>query len=187
MNKVKIIGDKAQIYTPYNQYFVLAMRSMDGAKWNREGGFWEVPTQILPSVRKVMESVYGESDISNTPHKNVKLFFQKRVDCIRGPVTIMGKVICRANGRDSGGTIGEDVCFLKGRPYSGGSKFNWMSIVPEGAIVTLYNVPVTLLSTPLPDGCTMEIEDQQIDRNSLLAERERLLLRIQEIDALLES
>ena len=71
------------------------------------------------------------------------------------------------------------------RPESGGSVKNWTSVVPQGSIVVLHNVPATLLDQPLPKGVRAErLEERKSNRDALMAEKQRLLERIAEIDNL---
>ena len=74
---------------------------------------------------------------------------------------------------------------MEGQPESGGSVKNWTSVVPQGSIVVLHNVPATLLDHPLPKGVRAErLEERKINRDALMAEKQRLLERIAEIDNL---
>ena len=56
------------------------------------------------------------------------------------PVTLFGKVIYSALGRDSGMWPGENVSYIKGKAKSGGSVKNWRSVVEEGSVIILTNV-----------------------------------------------
>ena len=74
---------------------------------------------------------------------------------------------------------------VEGQPESGGSVKNWTSVVPQGSIVVLHNVPTAMLAQPLPAGVRVErLENQKINRDALIAEKQRLLERIAEIDNL---
>ena len=182
----KIKGDEAYLYTPYNNKFVSAIKGIGGAYWDRDSRAWVIPADMLDQARKIMLRIYGESDIPTDSEKvSAELTFNKSVSRIREAITIYGKTICRAYGRDGGGNAGEDVAFIEGKPESGGSVRNWTSDVPQGSIVVLRNVPKMLLNEKLPEGVSARIFDNDTTRNELLAEKEKLLDRIAEIDKLL--
>lgn len=183
-------GTQTAVYTPYNAAFVSAVRKIGGAKWDAEGKAWMVPTASLPQVREIMRSIWGEDDRMDTVKRvSVRLTFRKICSAECRPVEILGKTISRAYSRDSGARPGDDVAFEAGGPFSGGSRANWRSIVEEGSVAILRNVPVAMLDkAELPEGVTMEIiQDSGIDRGALMAEKEKLLARLAEIEKLLNA
>ena len=67
---------------------------------------------------------------------------------------------------------------------------NWRTEIPEGCVCVLHDVPKAMATEGnLPAGVEMTIEERkEADaRAELIAERERLLERIAEIDALLAA
>lgn len=187
MMKITIDGDKAYLSTPYNADFVKRIRNVSGAKWDPTRIAWRIDAAAVDDARAIMRDVYGEDDQTSGKKVKVKLHFSRRTYAYRGSVTIYGKTLSKASSRDSGAWSGEDVSFIAEAPESGGSMKNWASVVPEGAIVILHNVPESMLDQALPEGVTMEIMDAGIDRDALTAEKSRLLARIAEIDKLLEG
>ena len=186
----KTTGTQTAVYTPYNAAFVSAIRKIGGAKWDAEGKAWMVPTASLPQVRAIMRDVFGEDDRLDTSKRvSVRLTFAKICSAECRPVEILGKTVARAYGRDSGARPGDDVAFEAGGPRSGGSAKNWRSVVEEGSVVILRNVPEAMLDkAELPEGVTMEvIRDSGIDRASLMEEKEKLLARLDEIEKLLNA
>lgn len=185
--KIEVLNEKAYVITPYNADFIKAIKGIGGARWNREHSAWEIPANSIEQAREIMRNVYGEDDLPDTsPRVEVRLSFTKDVTACCEAVTIYGKTVARAYGRDSGARPGEDVAFVTGKPTSGGSMKNWTSVVPEGCVVILHNVPEVLLSQALPEGCTMErVNPIEINRAALEAERAKLLARLSEIDTLL--
>lgn len=185
--KINTIDDRAYLETPYNANFVAAVKQIGGARWDRDRRAWSIPAEAIDQAREIMRRVYGEDDRpSAEPNVSVKLIFSDEVSKWHGPVTILGKTIASAWGRDSGARVGGDVVFVEGRPKSGGSVKNWYSVVPEGCVVVLHNVPQAAMQMELPEGVTAEVmQPATIDRAALEAERERLLARLAEIDQLL--
>ena len=185
--KIEINGTKALVYTPYNKDFVAQIKGIGNARWDSAKRAWSVPAECVDQVREIMEAVYGESDVSGCRKVSVRLTFTKRVYEYCEPVTILGKTIAKAWGRDSGARPGDDVVFVSGKPDSGGSAKNWLSVVPEDSVVVLHNVPEVKLSEDLPAGVEMEIMESTVNRAALEEEKARLLARIAEIDKLLEE
>lgn len=133
-----------------------------------------------------MREVYGRDDQPVAETVDVELTFAEDVSEWHGPVTLLGRAIASASGRDSGARIGEGTMFIAGKPTSGGSVKNWYTIVPAGCVVKLMKLPkLATENTEMPEGVTMRIIGSEIDRAALEAEREKLLARIAEIDALL--
>lgn len=183
-------GTQTAVYTPYNAAFVSSIRKIGGAKWDAEGKAWMVPTASLPQVREIMRNIWGEDDQLDTSKRvTVRLTFREICSAECRPVEILGKTVSRAYGRDSGARPGDDVAFEAGGPRSGGSAKNWRSVVEEGSVAILRNVPETMLDkAELPEGVTMEIiQDSGIDRAALMAEKEKLLARLAEIESLLNA
>ena len=189
MITVKIQDGTAFLYTPYNPNFVAAIKKIGGARWNSSERAWTIPAYAIEDARTIMRKVYGECDLPNdSPKVTVKLSFSEKVVEYCGPVTIMGKIIASAKGRDSGASVGDDVVFIEGSPESGGSRVNWTTVVPSGSVVVLHGVPSEILEEKLPEGVTFEvISESKPDRAALLRERERLLARLAEIDKELEE
>lgn len=185
MLKITVENGTAKVYTPYNAEFVAAIKKLGGAKWSRAEGCWKIQESRIPEAREIMRRIYGETDQESGRKVKVRLTFSKSVHEYCGDVTIFGKCMAHARGRDSGATHGNDVSYISGGPESGGSARNWISDVVSGSVAILYDVPEALLSSPLPDGVEMEILEESVDRKALEEEKQRLLARLAEIDKLL--
>lgn len=184
--EIRVKDGKAEIYTPFNRQFVDKVKLM-GARWNGSARCWTMDADAVEDVRKVMRDVYGRDDGSAGETVTVTLEFAYGYDSDYGePVTILGRTIATAFGRDSGARVGDGVMFLEGKPTSAGSRKNWYVSIPSGSIVKLLKVPKTLIeAADLPDGVTMAVTDDSIDRAALESEKAKLMARIAEIDALL--
>lgn len=187
--KIEITENAALVYTPYNANFVTRIKTVGGAKWDGTKKAWKVPANTVDEVRSIMREIYGETDEPEAVEKvNVRLTFNESYWRTCRPITLLGKTVASAFGRDSGAKVGDGVTFVKGAPESGGSAKNWHTEIPEGSIVILHDVPKSLVSADnLPECVSFEIEASrpEAERNDLIAERERLLARIAEIDRLL--
>ena len=186
--KIHKIDREALLFTPYNAEFIAAVKNIGGAHWDREHRAWSIPAEAIEQARDIMRRVYGACDLpDDQPRVSVKLTFETDVSEKWAPVTIFGKTVASATGRDSGARTGDDVVFVVGSPKSGGSVANWRSVVPEGSVVVLHNVPQAALEMPLPDGVQAVVSTQKQSRDDLLTEKERLLARLAEIEKLLEG
>lgn len=186
--KIHKIGREALLFTPYNAEFIAAVKNIGGARWDKEHRAWSIPSEAIDQARDIMRRVYGACDLpDDQPRVSVKLTFEADVSEKWAPVTIFGKTIASATGRDSGARTGDDVVFVVGSPKSGGSVANWRSVVPEGSVVVLHNVPQAALEMPLPEGVQAVVSAQKQSRDALQAEKERLLARLAEIEGLLRN
>lgn len=189
MFKINVTGEIAEVYTPYNRDFVCRIKNIGSAHWDSKQKCWSIPVDAVDSCREIMREVYGRCDLEEGM-KNIKLklSFSEAVSKTREDVILFGKTLCHAYGRDSGGRPGDGVSYIKGSPQSGGSVKNWRSIVPSDSVVILSDVPETLFQRFNPDlvpGLTVEKVVEESNREVLLAERERLLKRIKEIDEII--
>ena len=188
--KIAIEQEQALLYTPYNPDFVRRVKTIGGARWDAKNRAWRIPVEAVDQARQIMREVYGECDLpEDIKRVTVKLTFGKDVIVEHGPIIIYGKQIASASSRDSGARVGQDVVFLEGEPGSGGSRNNWNTYIDAGSVVRVNNVPETMLSETLPDGATYEImsDSAMPSREALLAEKERLLSRLKEIEKMLEG
>lgn len=190
--KVIIVEEKAEVYTPYNPKFVnIIKRAIGGAKWESTKKCWVVPAESVSAVRSIMRDVYGIDDTESTEDiVDVKITVTENIYNVCDNVTVFGKTLCRAYSRDSGGKAGEGVSYLSGAPESGGSRSHWRSIVPAGAVLVLTDVSKNIIEkgkNNFENGSFDYeiIDNNKINRQKLLDERDKLLARIAEIDKLL--
>lgn len=140
-----------QVYTPYHPEFTKAMHSLGGT-WDKASGCWWAGISQLEAVRAAMRVSFGADDV--TGQIDLKLTFLEDKGQLTDDYRLLGKTICHATSRNSGGTAGYDVTFLSGKPESGGSVKNWLSIIPKGSVVILRNVNRKYLNpgTAVPKG-----------------------------------
>lgn len=185
---VRFEGGYAYINSEYNAEFVRNLKKkIGGARWTGES--WRIPEEAIDTARTVMEDAYGHSDLGGNEVISVKAEFSEGYYAPKEDVVLYGKVIASASGRDSGARLGTDVECISGGVTSGGSVKNWTSVVRENSVFILRNVNQNLYERErgLDErrGIKSEIVGSKIDREKLIAEKERLLERIREIDQLL--
>lgn len=185
--KITVENNMAKVFTPYNKTFVDQIKNIGGRRWNAEEKCWMVPETEIEQVRQYMLDVFGETDLPNECKKvTVLVTFNAEAYKYCESVCLFGKTIARAFGRDSGARVGDDVTLISGSISSGGSARNWCSCVNEGSTFKLRNVPENLLNQKTEYDISVNVIDEnQIDRAALEAEKEKLLARLAEIDAML--
>ena len=185
--KIEVNGDIAELYTPYNQDFVNKIKGIGGAKWISSKKCWSIPSAAADAAREIMRSVFGVDDISPAETVKLRITTLEELSEPKKDVNLFGKCLCHAWGRDSGGTAGQDVCYVAGAPCSSGSVKNWYSTVPSGSVIILNNVSKPLYDTYEPsDYIKIELISEDININALKIEKEQLLKRLEELNALLE-
>lgn len=173
------------IYTPYNKKFVTSIKRIGGAKWNASARAWNIPAVGIEDARSATEECYGEADIPTEQEMvTIRVKFKDEYSELRGGIEAFGKTLARAWGRDSGAKVGDGVVLEAGEITSGGSMQNWKTIAKAGATFRLV-VPENIYNKEKDeDEWDVEIvEDAKIDkRAALIAEREKLLARLAEIE-----
>lgn len=139
MFEIKEENEKIKITTPYHPIFVKKIKGA-GASWSSDSKTWNMDARNIGIARKIMYQIYGRDD---TPCEliDVKVYVKQSIIADRAAITMLGKVIASAYGRDSEAKIGEGISFEEGAPRSGGSVKNWFTKIPEGSIFTIWDVP----------------------------------------------
>ena len=177
---------KAHVYTPYNRDFVKNIKQIGGAHWT--GSAWSIPEDCIEDARAIMQRVYGETDIAEAEKVTVEVTALDEIREERASVSIFGKDLARAYGRDSGAKVGDDASLISGDIDSGGSARYWDTVVSKGSIFKLRNVVKSKLDEYDKSLWDVKvIEENKPNKESLNAEREKLLARVNEIDKLLKK
>jgi hypothetical protein len=170
------------VTAPYNSGFIDGARKL-GGKWNPPS--WVFDTRDEVRVRALYYDWYGTWDDLCT----LRITWSEASSVAQGPVSVHGRDIAKAFGRDSGAKLAAGVVVLAGGFSSGGSVKNWVTRVSAGTVVSVRDFPGhvarALASDQPAEKRVYAIEDEGVDRAALTAERERLVARIAEIDAAL--
>lgn len=188
--KIVVNNGFADIYTPYNADFVDKIKRIGGRRWNGENRCWTVPETEIDTVRQFMVDVYGESDLpDSSEYVDVRITFENDAySDYRSGIVMFGKTIARAWGRDSGAKVGDDVTIETGVCTSGGSRANWYTAIKADTVIKIRNLPKKALEKGCDYDVTIEvIKENGINKEALLAEKEKLVLRLSEIEKLLAS
>ena len=183
------INGTISIVSPYHPAFITKIKNA-GGKWNKSTKTWDIDERNLSLAREIMREVYGRDD-QMSELVTVRVTLTNDVESLCNPVTIFGKIVASAWGRDSGARLGEGVCFEKGSPKSGGSMKNWRTIIPKNSVIVIHDVPKNAVENHI-DFCDdwgivelIEVDFNADQKQALLEEKEKLLKRLGEIENLL--
>lgn len=180
-----------EMITPYNKDFIGRIKTIGSAKWDPSKKCWTVSSEDKDQAKKILMEVYGEDGDTVPEEVTIRIRFTNDVEKTREPVTYAGKVLARAWDRDSGARVGDDVVLESGKIDSGGSRNYWKTVVAEGTVMTVKHVNKLMLGKELENDDSYGIEliekvvKEQVDKQALLAEKEKLLARLSEIEKLL--
>jgi hypothetical protein len=195
-------GSTLTIRSPYNAEFVTAAKCL-GGKWR--DGAWHLDARDEARARTLCREIYGTDGASVADVVTLRVEWRQSDSQHTDPISLHGRTIARATGRDSGARLGDGVAMLSGRFGSGGSMKNWRTTVAAGTIVLVRDFPRAAAEALLAaqaeetrvvgvDGWEgpvivyeIEAESAPVDRDALRAERERLVARLAEIDAILAT
>lgn len=204
----KIEDGKIAIYTPYDKKFVQSIKKIGSARWS--GSAWTVPEDYIDDIRTLMLDIYGRDDLQNCGETvDAEVDFIRFYDEKWGAVVFCGKTLAQAWGRDSGATVGDDVILVEGDINSGGSRVNWYTRVSEGSKFIVKKIPKSRFEKEKDELNSNEddyyydennirisksvkyinykIISEIIDKDALLAEKDRLEKRIEEIEKLIKT
>lgn len=175
------------VKSPFNSTLPQRARALGGS-WDASKKVWVYDAADEELVRSLYMDVYGEWEGSQ--HIRVRITTTEELIGRCDSVYICGVQVARAYGRDSGAKV-MDAKYISGDlPRSGGSAKYWCTIVPAGATFDI-QIPQDRLADIEREGedrgFTVQVVDEGQDRKiqNLRDERERLLARIAEIDAIL--
>jgi hypothetical protein len=188
---ITVKDEIVNIYVPCNKEFISEIKNIGSAKWNSDEKCWTVPEEYIDNVREMMMHIYGYSDISKNETVKVTVKFLEGVAETKDSVKIFGKDVSKATSRDSGARVGENVVLVSGKIESGGSRVYWESQVEEGTIFSLSKVNKNVFdkekNNPPYKIEILDVKDEVERKSELIAEKEKLLSRISEIDKILEN
>lgn len=163
-----------------------------GGRWNPTRSAWEFDEREEEAVRKLCLKYHGEDGItSNLCTLKIEWTDDESKRC--KPLTVHGRTIACAKGRDSGALPSEGVILLEGEFDSGGSYTNWTTTADEGTVALVRDFPreaaeIMILSEHKNRKYYIENEHTiSVDIEKLKEERTRLIIRIEEIDSLLAA
>lgn len=185
--KITVTTKSIIIDAPYSAAFVDAARNLGGVFKSGTGWVFDIRNEAM--VREACYRYYGDDGI----RKNlcdVRITLPQGMFRGQRGIEFFGKPVARAFGRDGGAKMEPGIVVEAGGFDSGGSMKNWGTTAQDGTVIIVRDVSRTLVEEHVNDEkIVVEIlpATAPVDKNELRAERERLLARIAEIDALLEA
>lgn len=182
---VTVDGGKAFVDSPYHPDFPAKARRIGGAFKARR---WVFDARDEQRVRELCTEVYGTD---GTGTRTVTVQYSLHGTGGAQSVWRFGRRIAHRSGRDNSVDLGEQVLIKSGGfPGSGGSVKNPRLETKDETIVLVRDVPAAHPDLTRDDEDVLEVVEDQ-PRSSrvdeLKAERERLRLRLEEIDGELEE
>src|SRR6185312_5861165 len=187
---LNISAGSITVRVPFNEDFVAKAKRV-GGRWNGDQRAWIFDERDQQRVRDLCFDVYGQDGI-RSDLCSVEVVFEAGDSNCCGPLTVCGRTIARARGRDSGATLGDGVVCLKGGFSSGGSMKNWTTQTRNGATVLIRDFPRAIAESVLKEGETdpdqrwltrIVPEEQPMDTVALVAEKAALVARLEAIEA----
>lgn len=175
-------NDIIKVQSEYNKAFISGSRMIQG-KWNSP--YWVFPAENEEPLKELLVNVYGEcGDLdTNIPRVTVDLMLD---DYPHGSDVKIGDMnVCWRPARDSSVRLSDSAMLICGGfPKSGGSRNNPYVYAEQGTVLRVKGIPVVLFNK-IKDLAGVKLVDESVDKRALAAEKERLLARIAEIDALI--
>lgn len=193
---VTIENGNVCVNAPFNSDFTSRAKRL-GGRWDSIARTWTFDARDEKRVRDLCFDIYGQDGI-RSDLCTIEVVFEAGDSNCCGPLTVCGRTIARARGRDSGATLGEGVVCLKGGFSSGGSVKNWTTQTRNGATVLIRDFSRPAALGILEEGKTnpdqrwlTRIVDEDVPvvkgREALEAEKAVLLAHIAEIDQQLSA
>jgi hypothetical protein len=184
--KVVTTGTTTTLHSPYDPTLPSKARAI-GGRWNGAAKAWQFDARDEPRVRELAIEVYGSdgSDGSDTGQPTVT---------VRVPVTgvddefrVAGRRLAHRPGRDDAVRLAPGVVIVTGGfSPSGGSVKNPRLEEDEGTVLEVRDVPALQAQRMVAEAGGGEILGDAAHA-ALIAEREQLLARLAEINAILEA
>ena len=186
-------GSDISVASPFHPAFVNRAKEL-GGKWDSTAKVWTFDARDEDDVRALCRAVYGTDGSPDTKLVDLRITFKSGARAGQRAVYVCGREIARAWGRDSGAKLGEGVKLVEGRITSGGSSKNWATVVDAGSVFIVRDVPEAKARAEAEacntDEFSIEIltsAPAAVDVSALQAEREKLVARMAEIDAILST
>lgn len=193
MVKIEKTEKQMIVSSPYHPDLPAKAKKL-GGKWSATAKAWTFDIRDEDRVKDLYRNIYGtDGDTPTGDLVTLRVNFFEGASDLHGGIFIGGRCIGRATGRDSGASLANGIIIIEGRIYSGGSVKNWRTIAAEGTIVEIRDIPREKALEVIASGQTDSfdtikaeiLEPTTINREALEAEREKLLARITEIEAIL--
>ena len=182
--KTIIENGKIKVQSDYNKTYIARAKSIQG-RW--DAPFWVFPEENINELRELLLDIYGEcGDLAGDLADETRVTVDINLDeygC-GSEVTVAGFTAVRRRYRDSDVIFADNVMLVSGGfPSSGGSVRNPRVSPEKGTIIRVKDIPVRLYEKIKDmEGVTLY---KKPDKSALIEERDRLLKRLAELNALI--
>jgi hypothetical protein len=179
---------KISVRSPYNSLFVERAKRLKGKFL---AGAWDFDIRDDERVIDLCRDVYGTDGItSDTCTIRISIPNGDRRKC--SDISIHGFTLVKIREWPFRVRQADGVIVLEGGFSSEGTSEKWETIAEKGTVILFRNFPRRAAEKYIqepPDGWTVSIEDESSTVNvaRLIEEKERLLMRLNEIETLITS
>lgn len=183
---VERVNGKLHVASPYN-VDLPEQAKMLGGRWIGSKKRWAYRDEAETEVRALYLDVYGDWPGETSESVTLLCLAGDSAEMTCESLTLCGRPIARAFGRDSGARVADGVVIVSGNVGSGGSRKNWTTHMDTGSVFKLLDVTQIVAERLIadPEWCEkIEIIEGsvKIDLDALREERARLTERLVEID-----
>lgn len=184
--KIDTTDKRAYLTAPYDAAAVAAAHDLGGS-WDGRNKRWSFDVRDVERVRELARTYWG-TDGTEPEGDLVTVRIDAYAHETGNEIRFAGRRVAIRRGRDEPVKLSAGVVVVAGKlPSSAGSMKN-PAVLEWGNEVTLEvrDLPRGALAVEADDSYTL-VDDGQIDVDALHAEREKLLARLAEIDAMLSA
>ncbi len=182
-------GSEVIVKAEYNSIFVQKAKAYRG-KW--QAPHWVFDVRDEQRIRDLCKDVYGSDGVtSETVTLRIEWRRATYVNC--GAFFVHGRKIAGVREGIPPARLGHGIILLEGGFDSGGSRKNWETTVEAGTVVLVRDFPAGRAKELIEEQTeedtrfySIEDEATTITRDDLIAERDKLMARLEEVNALLE-
>lgn len=172
-------GTKIDVTAPYHPEANADYRDL-GGRFQRDTKTWRFDARDLDRVRDVLVKHFGRDDREPASTVTARITLPWKVS--EPELRMFGRVIASRRGRDAAVRLGEDVVLISGKFSHRGGSMKYPEIgEADDVVLEVRDIPAG--HADLDDEDVELVGDAAVDVDALLAERERLLARLAEIDA----
>lgn len=187
--KITRTETKIMVKSDYSTTFVTEAKKISG-KWNADNKSWDFDIADEDRVKALLRKIYGEDGETAVETVRVEIVLDKInwSGMPDGVLEMFGRTLLQRRSRDAAVIQHDSVLVVKGSfDRSGGSAKYPRIAQSSDMVIEVKSVPLALAekaAADFPDAIRI-ISEAKIDRATLEAEKEKLLLRIAEIEKLL--
>lgn len=186
---IESTGDQLHLIAPYDPAFPAEAKRI-GGRWHAASRTWRFDPRDRDKVEVLAAETWGWTpDDEDVPTVTIRYTIGSW-DCDRAELRLAGRRFAWRPGRDSDVQIADGVVLIEGEfPGRGGSvRYPTLGSSAEGVVLEIRDLPVSVARKIVDEKSgAVIIDGADRAREALVAERERLVARLAEIDALLDG